>query len=84
LAFPQLAHYYHPGESSWTKPLSLRFDPKSTGNSYTNQREHFIKVARGDLDPLVTVADATATLALIEAAGEAARSGQSVRVPLLS
>jgi len=84
LAFPQLTHYYHPGESSWTKPLSLRFDPKSTGNSYTNQLEHFIKVARGDLDPLVTVADATATLALIEAAGEAARSGQSVRIPLLS
>jgi len=81
LAFPQLAHYYQPGKSSWNKPLSLRFDPKPTGNSYTNQLKHFIKVARGEVDPIVSVADATATLALIEAAGEAAQLGHSVRIP---
>lgn len=78
LGFPQLAHYYHPEASDWTQPLSLRFEPKDTEDSYTNQLRHFIEVVCGQAQPLVTVADAAQTLALIEAVHQAAATGRAV------
>ncbi|RZL79945.1 MAG: Gfo/Idh/MocA family oxidoreductase [Rhodococcus sp. (in: high G+C Gram-positive bacteria)] len=75
LAFPQLKHYYYGGRADWTQPLSARYDPRSIGDSYTNQMAHFISVVRGETAPLVTVEDAAATLALIEAAHNAAETG---------
>ncbi|MEU6117432.1 Gfo/Idh/MocA family oxidoreductase [Streptomyces sp. NPDC047117] len=80
LSFPQLAHYHHEGTSDWTRPLSTRFVPKGTGDSYTNQLRHFVAVARGEAEPAVSVADAARTLALIETAQRAAESGATETV----
>lgn len=80
LSFPQLAHYHHTGRSDWTQPLSTRFEAKGTGDSYTHQLKHFVDVVRGEAEPVVTVADAARTLAVIEAAGRAAESGTTETV----
>jgi predicted dehydrogenase len=80
LAFPQLAHFYHNGESNWHQPLSRRYEGTAAGDSYTRQLQHFISVARGDVEPLVTVQDAATSLALIETARDAADSGQRIDV----
>ncbi|MFB8372162.1 Gfo/Idh/MocA family protein [Pseudarthrobacter sp. NPDC055928] len=80
LAFPQLGHYYHSGTSDWTQPLSLRYDPRDAGDSYSSQLKHFISVARREVEPLVTVEDAAKTLALIEAVQLAAQEGKIVRI----
>ncbi|TFD54609.1 Gfo/Idh/MocA family oxidoreductase [Cryobacterium frigoriphilum] len=87
LAFPQMAHFSHPGRADgiaadWTHPLSLSFDATGTGDSYTNQLRHFVAVVRGEAVPLVSVSDAAATLALIEAAQTAAVTGVAQRIPL--
>ncbi|MCQ4209417.1 Gfo/Idh/MocA family protein [Streptomyces longispororuber] len=83
LAFPQLAHYFHDGGAAgdWMRPLSLRYEPKGAGDSYTNQLRHFVRVARGECAPLVSIADAARTLAVVEAAGRAAASGRTEPVP---
>jgi predicted dehydrogenase len=39
------------------------------------QLQHFVRVARREAEPLVSVADAARTLALIEAIREAAETG---------
>ncbi|MBE9375429.1 Gfo/Idh/MocA family oxidoreductase [Saccharopolyspora sp. HNM0983] len=75
LSFPQLAHYYHEGRSDWTQPLSVRFEPKAAGDSYSNQLAHFARVVRGEEEPAVSVADAARTLAVVEAVSRAAGSG---------
>lgn len=78
LAFPQLAHYYHDGESDWHHPLSRRFHAAPAGDSYTRQLRHFIDVARGTAAPVVTVDDAAATLNVVQAAHESAQTGALV------
>ncbi|KQV07377.1 Gfo/Idh/MocA family protein [Leifsonia sp. Root112D2] len=83
LAFPEMAHYFHTGVSDWNHPLSRSFEPHLAGNSYVSQLRHFVDVVRGEAQPLVTVADAAQTLAVIETAHEAARTGSSTRVPTL-
>lgn len=75
LAFPQLGHYYHDGESNWHQPLSRRFRTAEAADSYTRQLRHFIDVARGTTAPVVTVDDAMATLSVIEAAHRSAEAG---------
>lgn len=64
-----------------TQRLSVRFGPKATGDSCTNQLGHFIQVTRCEAEPAVTAADAAAILAVIEAAQQAAQSGSTVKVP---
>ncbi|MBT1003099.1 Gfo/Idh/MocA family oxidoreductase [Paenarthrobacter sp. DKR-5] len=80
LSFPQLGRYYHEGPSDWTRPLSLRFEAKEAGDSYTNQLRHFAAVIRREAAPAVTAADAARTLAVVEAAARAAAEGCTVRV----
>lgn len=80
LAFPQLAHFYHHGESNWHQPLSRRYEATDAGDSYTRQLQHFISVTRGDVAPLVTVEDAAISLALIETARDAADCGRRLDV----
>jgi predicted dehydrogenase len=75
LAFPQLGHFYHDGESDWHQPLSRRFRPTETGDSFSRQLRHFIDVARGSAAPAVTVDDATTSLNLVESAHRSAETG---------
>ncbi|MHA6669486.1 Gfo/Idh/MocA family protein [Homoserinimonas sp. A447] len=81
LAVPNLAHYFYAGEeANWHHPLSLRYEEKGTGDSYTRQMAHFVDVVRNEATSIVSVADAAQTLALIEAAREAGESGGTVVV----
>ncbi|WP_028280836.1 Gfo/Idh/MocA family oxidoreductase [Arthrobacter sp. H5] len=80
LDFPQMAKFHHEGPSNWHHPLSMSFEPKGLGDSYTRQLSHFIDVVRGDAIPEVSVVDGARSLAVIEAAQKAARTGRTVQI----
>ncbi|MGC5170184.1 Gfo/Idh/MocA family protein [Microbacterium sp. DT81.1] len=82
LSVPNLATYaYHPSVSpDWHSPLSRTYLPVPAGGAFPAQLEHFTDVARGIAQPLVSAEDASRTLALVEAAALAARSGETVDV----
>jgi predicted dehydrogenase len=56
------------------------FDP---GEALRLQLQHFVQVARGEVEPLVSAADAARTLALIEAIREAAATGRACTPTLI-
>lgn len=81
LSVPNLAHYsYASEEANWHHPLSRRYVEKGTGDSYNRQMAHFVEVVRGTASPIVSVADAAQTQALIEAARHAGETGSTVVV----
>jgi len=80
LEFPQLAKYHHEGVSDWAHPLSMSFAARDPGDSYSNQLNHFIDVARGAAKPHVNVNDGANSLAVIEATHQAAKTGRTVLV----
>jgi predicted dehydrogenase len=47
------------------------------------QLQHFVRVARGEVEPLVSVVDAARTLALIDAIREAAETGRACAPALI-
>ncbi len=82
LSVPNLAKYsYEPTvPSDWHSPLSRTYLPVAPRGSFQVQLDHFIEVARGNAAPLVSAEDASRTLALVEAAALAARTGTTVSV----
>jgi predicted dehydrogenase len=82
LSVPDLAKYdYSPRVApDWHSPLSRTSLPHGAGNSYQAQLEHFLDVVRDSTQPLVSADDAARTLALVEAAGSAARQGKTIDV----
>jgi predicted dehydrogenase len=82
LSVPNLARYsYDPAVSAdWHSPLSRTYLAVAPRGSFQAQLDHFVDVVRGQAEPLVTAEDASRTLALVEAAALAARSGTTVDV----
>ena len=82
LSVPNLARYaYDPAVSpDWHSPLSRTYLPVTPRGSFQAQLAHFADVARGVAQPLVSARDAARTLALVEAAALAARTGRTVDV----
>jgi predicted dehydrogenase len=82
LSIPDLTFYSYVGEEEgeWRRPLSRKYVQMGFGDSYSRQLAHFVDVARGLTEPKVTVADAARTLALIEAAQDAAITGKAIDV----
>jgi predicted dehydrogenase len=82
LSVPNLAMYaYAPSvPADWHSPLSRTYLPVAPRGSYPTQLDHFLEVARGTTAPLVSADDASRTLALVEAAALAARTGRTVDV----
>lgn len=78
LSLPQLKrwHYAEAGEG-WHQPLQQVQESFAADEALRLQLQHFIQVARGQAQPLVSAADAGRTLALIEAIREAARTGRA-------
>ena len=76
LSVPNLAKYsYDPSVSAdWHSPLSRTYLPVAPRGSFQAQLDHFVEVARGEAEPLVSAEDASRTLALVEAAALAART----------
>lgn len=82
LSIPDLAlfSYVCHGEGEWRRPMSRTFLPMAAGDSYTRQLAHFVDVARGLADPIVSAGDAARTVALVDAAHLAADTGGTVEV----
>lgn len=78
LSIPQLKrwHYAEPG-AGWHEPLLHVQETFTADQALRVQLLHFIEVARGRAEPLVSAADAARTLALVDAIGEAARTGRA-------
>jgi len=82
LSVPNLARYGYDASAppDWHSPLSRTYLPVTPRASFPAQLDHFLEVARGTTAPLVSADDASRTLALVEAAALAARSGRTVDV----
>lgn len=82
LSVPNLAKYaYDPSvPADWHSPLSRTYLPLAPRGSFQAQLDHFVEVARGIAEPLVSAEDASRTLALVETAALAARTGATVDV----
>lgn len=78
LSIPQLKrwHYAEPG-AGWHQPLLQEQEVYPREEALDRQLRHFVQVARGLAEPLVSASDAGRTLALIEAIRRAAESGQA-------
>lgn len=85
LSIPQLDrwHYAEPG-AGWHQPLLCSQESCVPGEALALQLRHFVRVARGEVAPLVSAADAGNTLALLEAIQRAAASGRTCAPELLS
>ncbi|MET0735497.1 MAG: Gfo/Idh/MocA family oxidoreductase [Microbacterium sp.] len=82
LSVPNLARYSYGGSVSadWHSPLSRTYLPVPPRGSFQAQLDHFIDVARGEAEPLVSAEDGSRTLALVEAAALSARERTTVDV----
>lgn len=78
LSIPQLKrwHYAEAGEG-WHQPLLMQQEAFDPGEALRLQLLHFVQVARGEVAPLVSAADAARTLALVEAIRQAAATGRA-------
>lgn len=81
VSVPNLARYSYVGSGAdWHHPMSKRYEPRATGDSYTRQLEHFAAVVRREVAPRTTVRDAARTHALIDAVRVAAETGRTVTI----
>ena len=78
LSIPQLKRWhYREAGAGWHQPLQQVQEHFDAGEALHRQLLHFVQVARGQVQPLVSAADAGRTLALVEAIRQAAESGQA-------
>lgn len=78
LGVPQLKLWRYGEERGWHHPLLCRQGQPSPGSAMHNQLRHFVQVARRECPPIIDAADAARTLALVEAARQAARERRPV------
>lgn len=84
LSIPQLKRWqYAEAGGGWHQPLLAVQESFSADEALRLQLQHFVKVARREVEPLVSVADAARTLALIEAIREAAETGRACAPALI-
>lgn len=78
LSIPQLKRwYYAEAGAGWHQPLLQEQEGYIAEEALLRQLRHFVQVARGEVEPLVSAADAGRTLALVEAVQQASKSGRS-------
>lgn len=84
LSIPQLKRWqYAESSGGWHQALQVVQERFSEDEALRLQLQHFVKVARREVEPLVSVADAARTLALIEAIREAAETGRACAPALI-
>jgi predicted dehydrogenase len=77
LELPSLRHWHFGGApKSWYSDLQAELLPYTPENPLDRQISHFADVIAGRALPLISVADAAASLAVVEAIQRAARTGQ--------
>jgi predicted dehydrogenase len=80
LSIPQLKRWHYAADqvdAGWHEPLIAQQEQCDAGDALRLQLQHFVQVARREVEPLVSAADAARTLALVEAIREAAASGRA-------
>ena len=78
LSVPQLQRWqYAEDGAGWHQPLHKHQETFEPAEALRQQLLHFVDVARGKAQPLVSAADAGRTLALVEAIFQAAETGQA-------
>ncbi|VVO01264.1 Gfo/Idh/MocA family protein [Pseudomonas fluorescens] len=84
LSIPQLKRWhYADADGGWHQPLLLEQESFSADEALRLQLQHFVRVVRREVEPLVSVADAARTLALIDAIREAAETGRACAPSLI-
>lgn len=78
LAVPDLDVWSYPGKDGWYERLQATPLPADDADPLVEQLRHFLAVIDRRETPLVSVADALGTLAVVEAVKEAARTGGRV------
>jgi len=79
LTLPGLVHHQYANDETghWKVPMERGSLSADGGDTYANQWSHFLDVLAGSAQPLVTVADATRTLEVVEAIRAAAADGRT-------
>jgi predicted dehydrogenase len=78
LSIPQLKRWhYTEADGGWHQSLVQTQESFSADEALRLQLQHFVRVVRREVEPLVSAADAARTLALIEAIREAAETGRA-------
>jgi predicted dehydrogenase len=84
LSIPQLKRWhYADADGGWHQPLLPEQESFSADEALRLQLQHFVRVVRREVEPLVSVADAARTLALIDAIREAAETGRACTPSLI-
>jgi predicted dehydrogenase len=78
LAVPKLELWRYGAEKGWGSPLSCERLEVAATDPLVRQLRHFCSVVRGVESPRVTGADATKTLAAVQAILEAARTNRAI------
>ncbi|HYR34402.1 MAG TPA: Gfo/Idh/MocA family oxidoreductase [Burkholderiales bacterium] len=79
LALPRMELWRYGDKAGWYAPLAREHIAVEKADPQARQLQHFCRVIRGEEAPRSSGADATRTLAVVQAIHEAARSGKSVR-----
>lgn len=80
LSLPKLELWRYGGKPGWWEPLLRETRAVPPVEPLAEQLRHFCAVIRGHEKPITSAADATRTLAVVEAVAEAARRGGLVPV----
>lgn len=76
LAVPSLVRYFYQGKKGWYEPLARERLEVQKEEPQARQLRHFCRVIRGEDKPCIDGADATRTLAIVEAIQMAAAAQQ--------
>ncbi|MEP6657314.1 MAG: Gfo/Idh/MocA family oxidoreductase [Betaproteobacteria bacterium] len=80
LTVPKLQHWRYGAAKGWRAPLSCEPIKITPADPLVRQIQHFCRVIRGEEPPRITGADATRTLACVQAIQDAARTGRAVKL----
>jgi len=76
----RLRHYGSPAERSWRKPMRKSTIAVEAADPLERQIANFCAVIRGEAEPVVSLRDGVANLAVVDAVGRSVRSGEIIRV----
>ena len=77
---PKLELWRYGMAKGWGFPLSCERIEVTAVDPLVRQLRHLCRAIRGEEEPRITGADATRTLAAVQAIQEAARTGRSVKL----
>ena len=81
LSVPTMRLRTHPGPPSWWEPFETSVVDVPRSDPLATQVEHFAAVVRGEAEPICSGRDGLATLRVLEAVVESARTGRPVDLP---